>query len=533
MIKCRFRARSTESGHEQDSRIFFRVMGSVPDMAFRREDRIASGNGKGGMPLSVYYVGGSSFVLVKDGEEDHPLAKMTLKQVKKMISEKKVTLLRPKHLEEIENEVDPETGDTESHNADGSTKSTVDQMLSKYEKEGYIVDDGHGGVSAIGEGDTPQPRRRRRHRPQPGSSSSDGQNGGQDKPNGGAPANADKQASKQADSEKEEIDDVDPFADIDTRRDETPDGDDRRSTRHKLSEYDDNDASFDTQQRPRRKKSKSANPEDDRGHVGGPLFVFVVATVLICLVLFFGSLIVAKNIFHGQIDEKLLKKNENTEQTQDANKNDNANSQNGNNENEDVKTASGLDSIKRTDFDPEDAVKKYTMASSAEKQIADGFMKQIRSLIAKGDVNSFTQMVALDNVSSEIAISYADLSQVRQNLTDDEKAELLQYYKNTLVQQERKHVTDKDLYASMFGGRVREVRQQAGQLYVVMESIGGDHQRACFVLTEDSQSGSWALTDIVDTNGYVKMIGNGDTSQYVQDLKTDNKTDNEESNTSH
>ena len=93
------------------------------------------------------------------------------------------------------------------------------------------------------------------------------------------------------------------------------------------------------------------------------------------------------------------------------------------------------------------------------------------------------------------------------------------------MQQERKHITDKDLYASMFGGRVREVRQQAGKLYVVMESIGGDHQRACFVLTEDAQSGSWALTDIVDTNGYVKMIGSGDTSQYVQDLKKDKKSE--------
>ena len=93
------------------------------------------------------------------------------------------------------------------------------------------------------------------------------------------------------------------------------------------------------------------------------------------------------------------------------------------------------------------------------------------------------------------------------------------------MQQERKHITDKDLYASMFGGRVREVRQQAGKLYVVMESIGGDHQRACFVLTEDAQSGSWALTDIVDTNGYVKMIGSGDTSQYAQDLKKDKKSE--------
>lgn len=511
-------------------------------MAFRREDRIASGNGKGGMPLSIYYIGGSSFVLVKDGEEDHPLAKMTLKQVKKMISEKKVTLLRPKHLEEIENEVDPETGDTESHNADGSMKSTVDQMLSKYEKEGYIVDDGNGGVRTIDEDTEPQPRRRRRHRPQAENASSDGQSNGPQNRNGGVPLNADdpqEEPSQQTQERRhrrnrvdntqkpEIIDDVDPFADIDTHTDDDND-EQPRSHRHKLSEYDSGDIQDDAPRRrpQKQKKERSANPDDDKGHIGGPLFVFLVVTVIICLVLFFGSLIIAKNIFHGKMDEQIAGK-ENTEQKQNTNTNANKSKNANKNKNagSSTQTASGLDPIKRTDFDPEDAVKKYTMASSAEKQIADGFMKQVRSLIAKGDIDSFTQMVALDNVSSEIAIAYADLAQVRQNLTDDEKAELLQYYKNTLVQQERKHVTDKDLYASMFGGRVREVRQQAGKLYVVMESIGGDHQRACFVLTEDASSGSWALTDIVDTNGYVKMIGEGDTSQYVQDLKT-TKTNN-------
>ena len=273
------------------------------------------------------------------------------------------------------------------------------------------------------------------------------------------------------------------------------------------------------------RRQRTANPEEDQGHIGGPLFVFIVVTILLCLVLFFGSFIVSSKIFHGKLDE--MTGGQTTSQKKDSGNSNKGKGSSGKNKNasSEPATASGLDPIKRTDFDPEDAVKTYTMASSSEKAIADGFMKQVRSLIANGDVDSFTQMVALDNVSSEIAISYADLSQVRQNLTDDEKAELLQYYKNTLMQQERKHITDKDLYASMFGGRVREVRQQAGKLYVVMESIGGDHQRACFVLTEDAQSGSWALTDIVDTNDYVKMIGSGNTSQYVQDLKKDKKSE--------
>lgn len=497
-------------------------------MAFRREDRIASGNGKGGMPLSIYYIGGSSFVLVKDGEEDHPMAKMTLPQVKKMIAAKKVTLLRPKHLEEIENEVDPDTGDTASHNADGSVKSTVDQMLNKYQQDGYIVDDGNGGVKSIDEGTAPQPRRRRRHRTSGDvdPSSPDSATGQQESRNGGVPLNADEPQEQPGDGNAslEKIDDIDPFADIDTGRYDEPDRPQRN--RRQLSDYE---GDGQEQRMPGRKprRQRTASPDDDQGHVGGPLFVFVVVTILLCLVLFFGSFIVSKKIFHGKLDE--MAGGQTTSQKKDAGNSNKGNGDAGKNENENKSsepaTASGLDPIKRTDFDPEDAVKTYTMASSSEKAIADGFMKQVRSLIANGDVDSFTQMVALDNVSSEIAISYADLSQVRQNLTDDEKAELLQYYKNTLMQQERKHITDKDLYASMFGGRVREVRQQAGKLYVVMESIGGDHQRACFVLTEDAQSGSWALTDIVDTNGYVKMIGSGDTSQYVQDLKKDTKSE--------
>lgn len=495
-------------------------------MAFRREDRIASGNGKGGMPLSIYYIGGSSFVLVKDGEEDHPMAKMTLQQVKKMIAAKKVTLLRPKHLEEIENEVDPDTGDTASHNADGSVKSTVDQMLNKYQQDGYIVDDGNGGVKSIDEGAVPQPRRRRRHRTSGDgdSSSPDSATRQQENRNGGVPLNADEPQEQPGDGNAslEKIDDVDPFADIDTGRYDEPSRPQRN--RRQLSDYD-GDAPEPDMRRSRPRRQRTANPEEDQGHIGGPLFVFIVVTILLCLVLFFGSFIVSSKIFHGKLDE--MTGGQTTSQKKDS-KNSNkekGGSEKNKNASSEPATASGLDPIKRTDFDPEDAVKTYTMASSSEKAIADGFMKQVRSLIANGDVDSFTQMVALDNVSSEIAISYADLSQVRQNLTDDEKAELLQYYKNTLMQQERKHITDKDLYASMFGGRVREVRQQAGKLYVVMESIGGDHQRACFVLTEDVQSGSWALTDIVDTNGYVKMIGSGDTSQYVQDLKKDKKSE--------
>lgn len=497
-------------------------------MAFRREDRIASGNGKGGMPLSIYYIGGSSFVLVKDGEEDHPMAKMTLQQVKKMIAAKKVTLLRPKHLEEIENEVDPDTGDTASHNADGSVKSTVDQMLNKYQQDGYIIDDGNGGVKPIDEGAAPQPRRRRRHRTQGDgdSASPDAKQGQPDRRNGGVPLNADEPQEQPGDGNAslEKIDDVDPFADIDTGRYDEPSRPQRN--RRQLSDYD-GDAPESDMGRKKPRRQRTTSPDDDQGHVGGPLFVFVVVTILLCLVLFFGSFIVSSKIFHGKLDE--MAGGQTTSQKKDAGNSNKGNGDGGKNENgnenSEPTTASGLDPIKRTDFDPEDAVKTYTMASSSEKAIADGFMKQVRSLIANGDIDSFTQMVALDNVSSEIAISYADLSQVRQNLTDDEKAELLQYYKNTLMQQERKHITDKDLYASMFGGRVREVRQQAGKLYVVMESIGGDHQRACFVLTEDAQSGSWALTDIVDTNGYVKMIGSGDTSQYVQDLKKDTKSE--------
>ena len=81
-------------------------------------------------------------------------------------------------------------------------------------------------------------------------------------------------------------------------------------------------------------------------------------------------------------------------------------------------------------------------------------------------------------------------------------------YHSRFVINERQHVVDRDVYASIFGGRIREVRQDPAnpyRLYVVMESIAGDHQRVCFAMDGDA-TGAWTVVDLLDPVGYVNMI---------------------------
>jgi hypothetical protein len=99
----------------------------------------------------------------------------------------------------------------------------------------------------------------------------------------------------------------------------------------------------------------------------------------------------------------------------------------------------------------------------------------------------------------------------KQNLSDAEAEELLYAYDETFIKSEKQHVLNKDPYGSIFGGRIREVRTDPYEdykLYIVMESISGDHQRICFVATGDEDD-NWMITGIMDSEGYTKMISEG------------------------
>lgn len=167
----------------------------------------------------------------------------------------------------------------------------------------------------------------------------------------------------------------------------------------------------------------------------------------------------------------------------------------------------------RTDFDPEDAVSAYPMASEEQETIAIGLFQAIRTAVNSGDVNGFNQLIALEQIGDRIADSYARHAQDVQGLQQSQADELKTFWKDTFATTQRQHVVDKDLYGSIFGGRIREVRSDPddqNKMYVVTESIAGDHQRACFVLTSDGTS--WAVTDMADADGYVRMVSEGKTS---------------------
>jgi hypothetical protein len=169
------------------------------------------------------------------------------------------------------------------------------------------------------------------------------------------------------------------------------------------------------------------------------------------------------------------------------------------------------ETVVRTDFDPETIVANFEMASEDKQKVAIAMFQAIRTDILNGDVNAFCQAVDIEQIASEIAPAYAEHAAGVQNLGEAEKNELKDNYQVTFSRNERQHVVDKDTYASIFGGRIREVRQDPGNplcIYVVMEAITGDHQRACFALNDDG-TGGWTVTDLVDPSGYVQMIAQG------------------------
>lgn len=170
-----------------------------------------------------------------------------------------------------------------------------------------------------------------------------------------------------------------------------------------------------------------------------------------------------------------------------------------------------LETIIRTDFDPETAVISYPMADSESEAIATAMIKMIKEDINNGDVNSFNEAVDIEAIAGQIAPEYAWRAAELQNLTELQRDEMMRFYHQTFRDNERQHVVNKDPYASIFGGRIREVRKdpyEPNKLYIVMESISGDHQRICFVMESDGEN-SYTISGITDAKGYVRMIQQG------------------------
>lgn len=176
-----------------------------------------------------------------------------------------------------------------------------------------------------------------------------------------------------------------------------------------------------------------------------------------------------------------------------------------------TKTTTGMEVVVRDDFDPEESVRQLALADDASQDIAINFFKAIRLAYSQGNFDQLNNMIAYDYIHSQIATAYANAEQQRTGLTEDAKNQMIAQYVGILNQREGTHIANHDMDASIYCGRVREVRVDDSdplRLYVVMESLGGDHQRACFILMGDG-SGAYAVIGMVNPEGYVNMIMKG------------------------
>ena len=176
-----------------------------------------------------------------------------------------------------------------------------------------------------------------------------------------------------------------------------------------------------------------------------------------------------------------------------------------------VKEASS--SASRGAFDPETPVAGYALASTDKENVAIGLFQALRKSISTGDFTSFSSMVALDVISSQLGSQYERTAIEKQGLTEAEANGLGEEWAQNFSAAEKAHVESKDLYGTVFGGRIREVRQDptdSARIYVVMEAISGNHQRIAFAVQGDPATNTWAVVEVLDASGYIEQVAAGD-----------------------
>lgn len=526
-------------------------------------EKIATAKIKQYGPTDIYYVGGSTFELdFKNAQgEYHPTVRKDV--IDNFVAKNQIRLLNVKRYKEICDAIDPVTGETKTHNADGTIKSKLAQMTSALEDDGFLEKTSEGTIR-VADGknrgnagpDAPDAyQQQRQQRQQPAEEYGTRTPRRTHTPIGDPFADGDEETGnrrrppQQTPQPSRRFSEDDLFGDDDEDDDDmpsTPPNDDAgRDNGSFINPFDDDDD--DSEDEPdgirddmrinRRRDDMGRNDDpfgdDDRGDATAaqrpiarkpkviPLILFTGASVALCIGLFFGSYFLTTTLTGNTL--KPLQLPAQTQQQTDTNQ-QGANASTGNQQqsaNGSAEELGGGVTVDRNDFDPEDVVIEYRIASDSQQDIAVGFFTSLKNAFANGDVTTFNSMVAVDSIASQIASVYASYAQMYQSLTQSETEDLADYYAQTLAEQERQHVVDKDSYGSMFGGRIREVRvddDDENRLYVVMESLGGDHQRACFVLQGDPSTGSYALTEMMDVNGYVKMIMQGTTDANQQEI---------------
>lgn len=428
----------------------------------------------------VRYVGGSTFEIdFRDLNSDEQPMRARKSTIDKWIRRGNMRLTNATRYREIEREIDPVTGDTPTHHANGTEKSLVERELSNLERQGFVSPSQEDGTE-----------------PDVGHAGSDG----------GATQNGRKRGDPAIT--------VTPVPVAQTQQ--MPMGGDQADVRDApMAMSLEDDAA-----KPKMLPARTKSPQ---------VIVYVLIMLMVSVIALAGSKALMTKVRDGSVMnavQSMKTSNGNGKQSENA-ANGNADASNGNANGttnagtENANSDSGQQHVVRSDFDPETAVQSQPMADDAGRDTATKMFEYIRQLFANGDAKDLTQAVNLDGIATQIADAYANVAKGQQGLTDTETTTLRDYYKQAFVEDELDNASKNDIYGSVFGGRIRDVRvdsQDASKLYVVMESLGGDHQRVCFVMQSSDNGSSWIVSGIMDADGYVRQIMKADTSQYAQKM---------------
>lgn len=452
--------------------------------------------------VDIYYVGGSTFELVMPNNKTKPL-KFPKAKLDEYIGRGAVILSSQRRYNEICAAIHSD-GSTDAHNADGTPKTEARKIFEELESEGFIPSD-DAIASYIPTNAEP-----------PSDNASNFNNTtGDDVGSYATPVETDAAASVSGNVDPFNLHSTPPQQSGDTPGnvtsspfegvDGTPDS---LHTEPEVVSEPVNDLrdvngdgvvdEFDDLQAEMRAKS--------------PLLIAATTVVLvITCVAFFGFYILIHGIiggneisfdFDGSDEAQIVETVEANDEETDTDEADSTSTSNLTN---------------RTDFDPEDAVADYPLASDDQETTVIGLFQALRAAVNSGEVTTYYSLIAIDSIAETIASAYASYAQTVQGLTDVQTEELHTAYAEQFVLNECEHVVGKDLYATFVGGRLREVRVDPNDnntLYAVMESIAGDHQRICFIVTGSNDS--YAITGVMDADGYVKMIASGNTSSNTE-----------------
>lgn len=489
-----------------------------------------------GHPADISYVGGSTF-RVDFGSQAPGTKPPTIKQevLDKWVKAGKCKLTSPDRYAQIVASIDPQTGETKTHHADGTPKTLIEQELTQLKTEGFVAPDDMGGT---------RPQRQQQPNGQP---QRDARKNRPDRGRGDTGGNPSDRGSDAQDG------DDDQRGGRDAVRDAHRNGRGNRQPQGYDGQQDDGFDAFGGSSRggmdgqvPQGMNDtrqpldvRHENAPKSKPAVAAGFVVYLVIMGVLCVVLFFGGHELTKGAMAGDTPngnggiasgimngltggfgnsfglDDIFGKNRNA--NENASQSSSVGESNGNANENDSENA-----YIRTDFDPEDAVQEMDMAPDDKKDVATGFFTAIRQAFTDKDEQSLTSLVDLDAVTKQIAQAYANLEKTGLNLTDGETNDLASSYQDMLKKRELSHVDDGDVYASIFGGRVREVRMSSKdptRMYVVMEALGGDHQRICFTLeniSSDSTKEAWALTGVMDAEGYARQVLEGDTSGNIK-----------------